>query len=103
MGIMDSKAYIDENGNILVMETIFVSNVSKTGIANGILQINDIIRSIRIGNNEKEITRQHQVIDFMLNARIGDTVYMTVLREVNGVEQEVTVEFEITKDCISSY
>lgn len=103
LGITDSRAYLTEDGHILIKEIINISSVSETGIANGVLKTGDTLLSIRIGENEKEITRQHQVIDFMLNARVGDTVYMKILRKINGVDTEMTVEFEITKECITKY
>ena len=43
------------------------------------------------------------IIDFLLNARVGDTLYVTVERStLTGVEN-VTVEIPITKDAINEY
>ncbi len=101
--ITDSRAYLTEDGHITFKESVEVIEISEAGIANGALQVGDTILSVKLGNTTKEIIRQHQVIDFMLNARVGNTVYITVLRDINGVATEMTVELEITSDCITSY
>lgn len=44
------------------------------------LKVGDIIKSVRINDGEeKVITRTFQLTDYMLNARLGDTIYLTVM------------------------
>ena len=64
-----------------------------------ILEVGDVIKSITIGDKTINITRQHHVIDAMLDARVGNTVSMNIIR--NGVEKTVTTT--ITQDCLSAY
>ena len=44
-------------------------------------------------------TRQYQVIDLMLDVRVGDEVVFTLLRDGN----EITVSITITEDCLTAY
>ena len=50
-------------------------------------------------NDTIDITRQYHIIDLMLDVRVGDTVYLNILR--GGVE--MTVEMTITEDCLTAY
>ena len=61
--------------------------------------IKNALRCIGRSNRTVNITRQYHMIDMMLDVRVGDTVSLTVLR--NG--EEVTVEIEITEDCLTAY
>lgn len=97
--ISDSSAYLTDDGHVKVKETVFISDVSSTGIAYGILKKNDVLVSAKINDKELIITRQHQLIDFLLNARVGDVLYLTVERN----DKEITVEIPITKASISEY
>ena len=99
VGIADSKAYLTDDGHIKVKETVYVTEVTKTGIAYGYLKADDILISAKINDTEIEIVRQHQIIDFLLTARVGDTFYITVER---GGEN-VTLEIAITKNAITEY
>ena len=104
LGIMvegaDSKAVYDtETGRAYISETVKVSDVTEGSVAEGKLAAGDIIKKISIGEREREITRIHHVIDFMLTARLGDTVVLAVER--NG--EEKTVSFVVTEEYIVSY
>lgn len=99
VSISDSKAYLTEDGHVKVKETVFITDVSKTGIAYGIHKVNDVLVSAKLNNNEIKITKQHQIIDFLLNARVGDTLYVTVERDGELVELEIP----ITKEAINEY
>ena len=99
VGISNSSPYLTEDGHIKVKETVFVTEVSKGGIAYGILEKNDILISARLNDTEIEIIRQHQIIDFLLNARVGDTFFITVERN----NEEITFEIPITEDAINEY
>ena len=103
VGISDSSAYLTEDGHVMVKETVYVSEVNRGGIAYGKLQKNDILISAELNDKKIDITQQYQIIDFLLNARVGDTLYITVERETrNGVEN-VTVEIPITQSAINEY
>ena len=103
VGISDSSAYLTEDGHVMVKETVFVSEVNKGGIAYGKLKKNDILISAKLNDKEIEITQQYEIIDFLLNARVGDTLYITVERETNTGIENITVEIPITQDAINEY
>ncbi len=92
--------YLVEEGIILRRETITVSEVTKGGLAESILKVGDVIKSVKIGSNEeKELSRQFQLIDTMLDARVGDTVAFTIVR--GGTE--TTVSTVLTQACLTAY
>lgn len=95
--INETKAVTNSEGRVEIEEEVYVTNVDSSGIAYGKIQVNDVIKSVRIGDRELEVTRQFQIIDFMLSARVGDIVYTTVER--GG--QEITVQIEITNNCLT--
>ena len=96
--INETKAVTNADGRVVIEQVVYVSDVSASGIAYGIFKENDVIKSVRIGDgNEVTVTRQFHVIDLMLHARVGDTIYTTVER--NGVE--MTLEVVITAGCIT--
>lgn len=99
VGVGDSNAYLTEDGHVKVKERVFVSEVSSDGIASEVLKEQDILISAKINDKEIEITRQHQIIDFILNARVGDTVFITVERNL----ERITLELLITEDALTEY
>jgi serine protease Do len=100
VSISDSKAvYNSETGLVSIEETVFIYDVGTGSIAQGALMAGDILISATINGNTKEITRQHHIIDMMLDARIGDVVTLNILR---GGEEK-SVSFTITKDCLAEY
>jgi serine protease Do len=97
---IDSKAVYDsESGRTTILEKVSISQISSGSIAEGVLAEGDILKTISIGDREKQIKRRFNLIDFMLTARVGDTVDLKIER--NG--EEMTVSFVITEDCIVSY
>jgi len=97
----DTGLEYNDDGKAVIVEEIIVTDVTIGGLAYGKILKNDIIKSIKIGEREIEVTRQFHVIDFMLSSFVGDKVYTTVERVVGGEKTTVTVEIEITQDCIS--
>jgi len=91
--------YNEETGILERIEKIRVESVSAGGLGEAILQRNDIIKSITIGDTTVAVTRQHHIIDAMLDVRVGDTVSMIIER--NG--EEKTVSTVITESCLTAY
>lgn len=89
----------EQTGLLTKCETVKIATVTSDGIANGKLQVGDIVQSITVGGQTKQVTRSYMLSETLLNARVGDTVTIVVLRD--GVE--TTVEIEITSAAISSY
>ena len=95
-----SRAVYDkETGLVRIEEAIEVYEVSSGSIANGKLEVGDILLSVELNGQLQMITRQHHVIDLMLHARAGDTMKITVLRD----GKEKTFSVNLTEDCITAY
>jgi len=91
--------YDAETGMINRYEKICIAEVDVGGLGEKILKVDDIVKSIAIGDRTVAITRQYHLIDAMLDVRVGDTVRMRVERE----GEVITVETVITEDCLAAY
>ena len=90
--------YDTETGKVHIVESVAVKEVGSTSPALNVLKEGDVIRSITIGEKTYEVTRIFHIVDIMLNARVGDTVTIAVVRD--GTEQSVSLtikESSLTK------
>ena len=94
-----STSYDEDTGRIERFEEVSVYEVSAGGLADGIFEVGDIIKRVDIGAQSFSITRQHHLIDAMLDARVGDTVTFTLVRD----GEEMTLSAVITEDCLTAY
>ncbi len=94
-----STQYDTESGALVKIEEVSVYEVSRGGLAESILKPGDVIKTIKVGDTTKTVTRRHHLIDAMLDVREGDAVKITLVR--NG--EEITVSTVISADCISAY
>ena len=94
-------------GLLTKKEHCTISSVSEGSLAYGNgedgMMVGDVVTKIKVRDNEYTVTRQHHVIDAVLSAFIGDTVEITVLRQVEGQEKEITLSFVITNECVVAY
>ncbi len=98
--VSDYDTYFDpQSGLIVRREEITVHEVSAGGLGETILKAGDVVKSIMIGENTITVTRQHHLIDAMLDVRVGDTVSLLIVREGT----EMTVSTTITEDSLSAY
>ncbi len=96
----ESGAVMDpETGLLKIAETVRIASVNDDSIANGKLLPGDVIKSVTLRGNTKEITRRHTVIDLLLSARVNDEVSLEVERD----GKTVTVTVTITEDCLTAY
>lgn len=98
LGIMvsktSSKAVVDDNGNLSIVEEFTVTTVNKGGAAEGKLSVGDVFISAAVnGGTTKVFTRRHQLTDVLLSVRKGDTVTL-VIRNSSGNEETVTIAFD---------
>jgi serine protease Do len=93
--------YDTETGLVRMEQTITVGGVTSGGLAEAAgVQAGDVLVSIQVGTRDAlTITRQYQIIDEMLYARVGDTVTLVVERD--GALQTVTMT--ITEACLQLY
>ena len=88
----DSKAVYDtESGKVSIVEEITVNEVSYGSLSYGKLESGDVFVTAKLGETEIAITRQHQIIDLLLRAKVGDTVEFTVLRDGTPSTVSMTV------------
>ncbi len=99
--ISDSKMVYDANtASVSIEETNIVYEVSAGSIAYGKLLAGDILLEASLGGGEFiKLSRQHSLIDLMLDARAGDTVTL----KINRGGTEMSVNITVTSDCIIPY
>ena len=90
--------YDTETGKIYKTESVTVTEITGTA-AKSVLKVGDVLKSITIDGNKNDVTLRHHVVDSMLDARVGSTVAITLIRG----EQEVTVTIHVTADMIEAY
>lgn len=96
MGIMvesvESKGVYDtETLKTSIVEKIVVKEIDSTAAAKGILQSEDILKSIEIDGTVYNITRLFHLKDALLRCKINTDYEITVLR--GGVEQVLNISF----------
>ena len=89
--------YDEETGKLLKRETVEIQSLTDTSIAIGKLQEGDIIEYITIHDETFNVFRMHNVVDVMLNARVGDVVTFGIVR---GGEKMV-VDILITQSALT--
>ena len=94
-----STRYDDSTGRIERYEEVSVYEISDGSLAKEIFEIGDLIKRVKSGYTVFDITRQFQLIDAMLDARVGDTVTFTVVRDGEEIELSTT----ITESCLTAY
>ena len=87
-----------ETGKVVKLEQITVSEISEGSLADGALQVGDIINSITIDGDTLTITRMHQIFYHVLKARAGSTVTISVTRG----EEILDVTIITTNDSLKS-
>ena len=75
--------------------------VEEESLAEGKLQAGDVIKSVAINSNQKQITRSFHLSDFLINARAGDTITLTVIREVEDEPVEMQVVIVASEESFS--
>lgn len=94
-----STSYDSETGLLVRSEEISVYEVSAGGLGETVLQENDIIKSITIGEKTVPVTRQYHLIDAMLDVRVGEEISLQILRDGT----EMTVSVTVTEDTLAAY
>ena len=78
--------YDTETGEIKKSETTKITEISEGSAADGKLSVGDVLVSISLAGKEYSITRYYHASEILLDARVGDTVVLTVLRAGETVE-----------------
>jgi len=74
------SVYDENTGLMIKVEEIAVNEITSGGFADGLLQIEDVIKSITIGDKTIDVYRQHHLIDAMFDFREGETVSFKIYR-----------------------
>ena len=94
-----ATVYDVQSGRVGITEQVKITSVQPSAPVAGELREGDILTSVRIGDTQKSITRTFHIVDFMLTARVGDTVTITYLRD--GTRHTAT--FTITEQSLAAY
>jgi S1-C subfamily serine protease len=89
-----SKAVLDKDGNLSLVEEFSVATAASAGsAAYRKMNAGDVFLSASINNGETLVfTREYQLAHVLLSVRIGDTVTF-VMRNSNGEEERVSIVF----------
>lgn len=99
MELTDMNTYIDEEGIIRSVYTYSVLSVDKDSAAYGKVEEGDVMVSVAINDEEGvKIDTSFRAQEYLMNARVGDTVNLTVLR--NG--ETVTVQMTASEEYFSA-
>ena len=82
--------YDTETGRVHKMESVAVKEITAGSASVGRLEKGDIINSITIDGATYKVTRLYNVVDSMLNARVGSMVSVNVIRD--GKTIDVTLD-----------
>ena len=81
--------YDTQTGKVHIIEEVAVTELTADSIVKGYLEAGDVIKSITIDGKECVVSRIHNVVDAMLNARVGSSVVISIVRD--GTAKTVTV------------
>ncbi len=97
VAVTSSKAVVDENGQLSIVEEFSVSTAASKGAASyGKMNAGDIFISASINGGEKVVfTRRYQLDHVLLSVRKGDTVVFE-MRNASG--EKTTVSITYNKD-----
>ncbi len=92
-----STEYDKESGKIKKIEQVVVLSVGDSAAVSGLLEVGDVINSISINGKSAQVTRIHHIVDYMLNARVGDTVKFNVTRGEETIDKVLVVDANMAK------
>lgn len=99
MKLTDMNTYVDEEGIIRSVYTYSVLSVDKDSAAYGKVEEGDVMVSVAINDEEGvKIDTSFRAQEYLMNARVGDTVNLTVLR--NG--ETVTIQMTASEEYFSA-
>jgi len=91
LSIEESSAYYNSiTKRSEIIQTIYVKNVSSSGVAYNLLFADDVITSFTYNNETIEVNRIFHLVDYSLNFVQYDTLTLHVIR--NGVAMDVSIQ-----------
>ena len=99
--IVGSKAVYDKIEQVTrIVETVKIKEIKDTSLVKGegLAQVGDTIKYLKINDKTYETTRQFMIIDAMLTVRPGDDLTLVVERD--GVEGLIEIKVKATEGCI---
>ena len=79
------------DGKLVKVERVAVATISSGSVLEGSVAVGDVINSIKVDGKTTEVTRVHNVIEAMLEARVGSTVTLSLTRGELTFEKTITV------------
>ncbi len=81
-----------ETGKVHKREDVVISEITASSFAADKLQVDDIIKKIKVDGVEYEVSRIYSVVDSMLNARVGSNVVFSIERD--GVDMDLSLTID---------
>ena len=75
--------------------------VTEGSLADGKVNVGDTVVSITVGSKTVVVERQFELIDALINARVGTSITLCVVRAETGETENI--EIEITKECLTLF
>ncbi len=100
INVSASKLYTEydkENGKVHKREEISVVLINDNSLAQGVLQVGDVINSITVDGAKYEVNRMYIVTDAMIDARVGSVVIINVTRG----DQTLDLTIDITESSLA--
>lgn len=93
LGLKDMTTYEDASGIIRTVYTYGVDAVATGSVSEGKVQVGDVLVSVAINDGEAvKIDTSFRAQEYLMNARIGDTIKLTVQRDGSEVVLEFTAD-----------
>lgn len=86
-----------DTGDVSQVDMVEVIEVTKGSLADGQVNVGDIINSVTVNGVTRPVTKIHHVTDFMLAARDGHIVNLNITRD----GQTMILSFQVTDNQIS--
>ena len=97
---ISSKAhYNTETGKVHIVEDVAIDKFTQPDLVRDKLQKNDIIKSITIDGIEYGVSRVYNVIDAMLNARVGSEVVISIVRGDKELDLVIPIVDKMLTEC----
>ena len=87
--------YDTETGALMRCERVAIESFAEKNYVDGVFKVGDVINSISLNDEVCNVTRTFHVIDFMLGARVDDTVVFNITRGAETFDVSVKLTSEM--------
>ena len=91
-----------ETGLLVRHESSEIVLIGENALAQGKLQLGDVVKGMKVGEKTVMANRQYEIIDALINARAGDTVIVIIERVEAGQSVQKEISITITEESITA-